>query len=191
MAELLQHLLAVGQVRSHKLGSIHLDLLFDSPGGQARLGEGGGGGGKEGNCEPSDWVKGPQGNQGFTGTGTKTTSAFKDAGITVDQITSIKRKRKKMESLVSCSKGQSNHQIGKCYLSILFIFSLVKLVLFDMLFTHYHCYFHTFLLCVLQCLTFDNYSNWTGLYIEPKYNDGCMIGVAVYRWVDFKSKQYK
>lgn len=37
MAELLQHLLAVGQVRSHKLGSIHLDLLSDSPGGQARL----------------------------------------------------------------------------------------------------------------------------------------------------------
>lgn len=38
MAVLLQHLLAVGQVRSHKLGSIHLDLLSDSPGGQARLG---------------------------------------------------------------------------------------------------------------------------------------------------------
>lgn len=37
MAELLQHLLAVGQVRSHKLGSVHLDLLSDSPGGQARL----------------------------------------------------------------------------------------------------------------------------------------------------------
>lgn len=39
MAELLQHLLAVGQVRSHELGSIHFDLLFHFPGGQARLEE--------------------------------------------------------------------------------------------------------------------------------------------------------
>lgn len=39
MAELLQHLLAVSQVRSHELGSIHLDLLLDLPGGQARLEE--------------------------------------------------------------------------------------------------------------------------------------------------------
>lgn len=37
VAELLQHLLAVGQVWSHELGSIHLDLLPDSSGGQARL----------------------------------------------------------------------------------------------------------------------------------------------------------
>lgn len=37
MAELLKHLLAVSQVRSHELGSIHLDLLSDFPGGQARL----------------------------------------------------------------------------------------------------------------------------------------------------------
>lgn len=37
MAELLQHLLAVGQVRSHELGSVHLDLLPHFPGGQARL----------------------------------------------------------------------------------------------------------------------------------------------------------
>lgn len=42
MAELLQHLLAVGQVWSHELGSIHLDLLPDLPGGQARLEEDGG-----------------------------------------------------------------------------------------------------------------------------------------------------
>lgn len=40
MAELLQHLLAMGQVWSHELGSIHLDLLPDFPGGQARLEEG-------------------------------------------------------------------------------------------------------------------------------------------------------
>lgn len=39
MAELLQHLLAVSQVWSHELGSIHLDLLLDLPGGQARLEE--------------------------------------------------------------------------------------------------------------------------------------------------------
>lgn len=39
MAELLQHLLAMGQVWSHELGSIHLDLLPYFPGGQARLGE--------------------------------------------------------------------------------------------------------------------------------------------------------
>lgn len=37
VAELLQHLLAMSQVRSHELGSIHLDLLPDFPGGQARL----------------------------------------------------------------------------------------------------------------------------------------------------------
>ncbi len=37
MAELLQHLLTVSQVRSHELGSIHLDLLLDFSGGQARL----------------------------------------------------------------------------------------------------------------------------------------------------------
>lgn len=40
MAELLQHLLTVGQVRSHELRSVHLDPLFDSPGGQASLEEG-------------------------------------------------------------------------------------------------------------------------------------------------------
>lgn len=39
VAELLQHLLAMGQVWSHELGSIHLDLLPYFPGGQARLGE--------------------------------------------------------------------------------------------------------------------------------------------------------
>lgn len=39
MAELLQHLLAVSQVWSHELRSIHLDLLPDFPGGQARLEE--------------------------------------------------------------------------------------------------------------------------------------------------------
>lgn len=38
MAELLQHLLAMGQVWSHELGSIHLNLLPDFSRGQARLG---------------------------------------------------------------------------------------------------------------------------------------------------------
>lgn len=37
VAELVQHLLAVGQVWSHELGGIHLDLLLDLPGGQAGL----------------------------------------------------------------------------------------------------------------------------------------------------------
>lgn len=41
VAELLQHFLAVGQVRSHELGSIHLGLLPNFPGGQARLREDG------------------------------------------------------------------------------------------------------------------------------------------------------
>lgn len=40
VTELVQHLLAVGQVWSHELGSIHLDLLPDFPGWQARLEEG-------------------------------------------------------------------------------------------------------------------------------------------------------
>lgn len=39
MAELLQHLLTVGQIWSHELGGIHLDLLPHLPRGQARLGE--------------------------------------------------------------------------------------------------------------------------------------------------------
>lgn len=39
MAELLQHLLTVGQVWSHELGGIHLDLLPYLPGRQARLEE--------------------------------------------------------------------------------------------------------------------------------------------------------
>lgn len=39
MAVLLQHLLAVGQVWSHELGSVHLHLLPDLPGWQARLEE--------------------------------------------------------------------------------------------------------------------------------------------------------
>lgn len=37
MAELLQHLLTVGQVRSHELGGIHLYLLLHLPRGQALL----------------------------------------------------------------------------------------------------------------------------------------------------------
>lgn len=38
MAELVQHLLTVGQVWGHELGGIHLDFLPYLPGRQARLG---------------------------------------------------------------------------------------------------------------------------------------------------------
>lgn len=37
MAELLQHLLAVGQVRGHELGSVHFAPLSDLPDRDARL----------------------------------------------------------------------------------------------------------------------------------------------------------
>lgn len=40
VAELVQHLLAVFQIRGHELGRVHFHLFHHFPGGQARLAEG-------------------------------------------------------------------------------------------------------------------------------------------------------